>query len=156
MCPSVESGVPRRPGFTYLEVMVSLVVFGIALGGLASIALAQLRIMRVLERRVYCQVPQGVSLAVGREGGAVVASATTIDPVLASAEIWARKLGAGAPLVSVAAGTAQMPTVVASPSPLGQASPPLDAVNLVEVAEYPADGDAAVVRVRVTPIAGGP
>lgn len=153
---SVESAGPGRPGFTYLEVMVSLVVFGIALAGLGSIALAQLRIMRTLERRVYCQVPQGVSLAVSREGDVVGATITTLDPVLLSAESWARKLGAGAPLEAIAAGTAQLPTVVTSPSPMGQASSPLDAVNLVEVVEYPADGDSSAIRVAVTPIEIGP
>ncbi len=156
MRPSGDGVESRRPGFTYLEIMVALVVFGIALAGLGSIAMAQLRIMRALERRVYCLVPQGVSLAVSREGSEVHASVTTLDPMLLSAEVWARKLGAGAPLVSISAGTPGMPAIVTSPSPLGGASPPFAVANRVEVSEYPSGGDASIVRVTVTPIASGP
>lgn len=154
---SSEGEITGRPrGFTYLEIQVALVVFGITLTGLGAIAAAQLRIMQALERRVHCQVPQGASLSFVRLDGVLGVSADVTNPVLLSAERWARQLGAGAALVEVAVRPGSPATVITSPSPLQAPSPPFAERNLVTIAEYPAVGDPAQIRATVTPITSEP
>ena len=79
---------------------MALAVFGVTMAGLGSLALTQLRMMRALEHRAYCQAPLGTMIILGRSAGSVLASMDTepgADAVLRSAEAWARRLGGGNP-----------------------------------------------------------
>src|SRR5947208_4460657 len=65
----------RRAGFSFLELQVSFIVFGIALGGMAPVVLTHMKQVKKLEDRLNAQAP--------------IYLVPRSDP-------WARKLGAGA------------------------------------------------------------
>jgi prepilin-type N-terminal cleavage/methylation domain-containing protein len=151
-------GIATRPAFTYLEVQVALSLFGITLAGLGSMALTQIRLVRSLEHRVACQPMQGAPIALGRSNRSVIASVDA-DPdagaVLRSAEAWARRLGAGASLVSISldpGGSA----VVGSPAPLQAPEGPYESRHVVSIVEVSAGGDPSRIRVALAPLGGRP
>ena len=88
----------RRPAFSLLELEVALVLFGIALTGLCPLVVMQSRQVRNLQSRLNPQ---------------------TTYYLVPSADPWARKLGAGASLVT------QLPAASApstQPTPVNQVS----------------------------------
>jgi hypothetical protein len=81
---------PRR-GLTYLEIQIAFAVLGVALSGLAPLAVAQLRLMERAEARVYCLFPSEFA-ADPPAAGAVAIRRVAPDP--AGASSWGRTLGA--------------------------------------------------------------
>jgi hypothetical protein len=65
---SLARTMPRnsgsRAGFSSLEVFFAIAIFGIALSGLGTTIIGQLRVMEAIERRVYVLAPQGSSIEV--------------------------------------------------------------------------------------------
>ncbi len=61
----MRAALPDRClGFTSLEVVVAVAVFGVALSGLGATIISQLRMMQAIERRVYVLAPMGSTVEV--------------------------------------------------------------------------------------------
>ncbi len=80
----------KTRGFSYLEMVVALALFGIALTGTTRLVVMQSRQISKLERRLNYQ---------------------TTSYLVPSADAWARKLGAAAAIESVDPGSSPPPPV---------------------------------------------
>jgi hypothetical protein len=153
--------VEGRLGFSSLEAVVALAVFGITLSGLGATIISQLRMIHAIERRVYMLAPQGTTIEV--VGFDVGAQSFTYSPtesteqidILGPTNTWAMQLG-----VSVLAARdcriASLPTTVDPPFTLSL-NTPLDsytkANNVTFRANIQDDGTTttAVVNVEAVP-----
>lgn len=86
----------RRPGTTFLELMVAMVVFGIAVAGLCPLVVMQSRVMRKIEAQPVgssnLQLVRGVRMLDGAPFGAAP-SPTVLQP---PPDAWVRRLGVAA------------------------------------------------------------
>jgi prepilin-type N-terminal cleavage/methylation domain-containing protein len=118
----------RRRGFSSLEVVVALAVFGVMMSGLAATTISQLRMIHAIERRVYVLAPQGSTIEV--LGYDVGAQSYTYSPTLSTEQVdilgptntWAMQLGATV-LAARDCRKPNLPTTISAPFTLSLNTP---------------------------------
>ena len=116
-----------RSGFSFLELQVALVLFGIALAGLGPLVVMQLKQIEKIERRF---------------------SDRTTHYLVPTTDPWARKLGAAASISIKKVDPGTLP-------PLNQ-TPPVNVVSIVSIAKSLTSKEVtAHVSVTAIPSGGG-